>query len=237
MPSRRPALFTLIAAVNLLAAVVGGAAVAVGGYVNFSEIANPPQAPPPEPPMNPAQGAPGMMRPDVVQQRPRQPKITRPPLLTEQPLTYLRDRQRQLIRQIPVYELYALTLTPLAAALVLLLAASGIALLRMRPVGRRLALWFAGLALLVTAGSAAFTWVFVVPEIQHWQESRGRLFDYLQEPRPVSDVAIVYTTEGVALLLGGVWPLILLAALLRPSARADFKPAASAVTRTFVKPT
>ena len=231
MPSRRrPVLVTLIAAVNLLAAVVGGAAVAVGGYVNFSEFANPPKAPPPEPPINPAQGAPGMMRPDVIQPRPQQPKITRPSVLTEQPLNYLRDRQRQLIRQIAVYELYVLALIPLAAALALLLAASGIALLRMRPIGRRLALWFAGLALLLTAGSATFTWFFVVPEIRHWEESRGRLFDYLQEPRPVSDVSILYAMEGGALLLGGVWPVILTAALLRPSVRAAIRPDAPAAT-------
>src|SRR5438094_716987 len=101
MPSRyRPTLVTFVAVVNLLAGLLGGAAVAASAYVNFNQFVSPPKSPPPEPAINPQQGAPGMgvaglpppnQRPQII--------IARPSLLTEHPAGYFQERQKYLIRQ------------------------------------------------------------------------------------------------------------------------------------------
>ena len=226
---RRPGLITLIAISNLLLGLLGAGALAATAYVDFTQFTRPPKfPPPPEPAVNPNQGAPKMMGPPALPPPPKEPaiiEIPRPKEPRANPVGYFRDRQRYLIRQVITYELYVMALVPLSAILVVLLWGSSFGLLAMRPYGRKVAIWFSLLAPLVLGISAAYCFRYVVPDLRSWDEHRSYLYRGLgEEPPPQMSVKLVYAVEGVSLLLGVVYPLLLLWTMRRPSIRAAFQP-------------
>jgi len=218
---------TLIAAVNIIVGLLGGAALAVSAYVDFSQFAHPPKSPPAEQEVNPAQGAPRTMTPPPAPRAfpPLEAVIPRPTPLRENPYVYFRERQHYLVRQVVTYELYVMVLVPAGAILAVLLCGSGLGLFAMRPAGRSVSIWYALLAPLVIGASAAYTFRYVVPELRPWDEHRSYLYRYLgEEPLPETSVKVVYRTEAVALVFGVVYPLFLLGAMQLPSIRAALRP-------------
>jgi hypothetical protein len=237
---RRPGLITLIAAINVIVGLLGGAALAASAYVDFHEFTHTPKSPPPEPAVNPEQGAPQNMGPPRLPTPtpitpPKEPVVLEPPPRPIEPganpYGYFRARQHFLIRQVVTYELYVTILVPLGAILAALLVGSGIALFAMRPAARAVTIWFALLAPLVMGASVAYTLFGVVPNLRKWDGHRSYLYSagLGEDPPPQMSVKLVYAVEGVSLLLGVAYPLLLLWAMQRPSIRAALTPAPSPV--------
>src|SRR5260221_1911618 len=207
---RRPVLIILIAAVNIVVGLLGGAALAGSAYVDFKHF-TPPKSPPPEYAVNPEQGAPGNTKlpgpPAMPKEGPKAPpalEIPRPTPVRENPYVYFGDRNHYLVRQVVTYEMYVMVLVPAGAILAVLLVGPGLGLLAMRPAGRNVTLWYAVLAPVVIGASAAYTFTGgVVPELRQWDQHRSYLSAHLgEEPRPQLSVKLVYATEGVALPFG-----------------------------------
>jgi hypothetical protein len=230
MTSRRPGLITLIAASNLLLGLLGAGALAASAYVDFTQFTRPPEPPPPpEPAVNPENGPPRLAAapalPTLPNKEPAIIEIPRPIEPRANPVGYFRARQHYLIRQVITYELFVMALVPLCAVLVVFLWGSGLGLLAMRPYGRKVAIWFSLMAPLVLGLSAAYSFRYVVPDLRRWDDHRSYLYRGLgEEPPPQISVKLVYAVEGVSLLLGAIYPLLLLWTMQRPSIRAALQP-------------
>lgn len=137
-------------------------------------------------------------------------------------------------------KIFAFTIVDLVGALVLnvLLIASGIGLLLLAPWGRKLALFVAGAKLLRLCVQTAWNLVVIVPIVAaQMQAMQEQMFVDMPggppggpPPEAMFSVifafqrAMIYGGPIIMLIIGAIYPLILIWLLTRPNARAVFTP-------------
>jgi hypothetical protein len=132
-----------------------------------------------------------------------------------------KDFETFIAEKVPYHKAVNFTLLGLDVLLCVVMLASGVGLLQMQPWGRLLAIFYAGLSILLKIVTVIYTALAIIPIIQ---EFTGPLSKKGQEQAVMATALEIGTYASAVLpVVFMIYPIIVLIVMLRPSIAAAFR--------------